>query len=603
MGVKFCAREATPIMDTYNIVLMQPPGYVHSLAFQDVGNLLLHSFRSLGLHAEVRSNAFEPWSMNIVLGYHLLTDTSIFDRCRCIPYQLEQLSEQDGWLTPQQPILLQKSFEIWDFSPRNITFMADRGMTRTRLVPLGFHEQCRTIIKSQEDIDVLFYGSLTPRRRAVIEALAKHCTVKALFGIYGAERDSYIARSRIILNMHQFAAQLMEEVRLSYLLNNHCFIVSEDSPANPYEGAIVTAPYDRLVDSCLRYLSDPAERGRIAEAGFNQFRQRPMAEHLKKVLGPQSLPGDKVTGRQGDKVTERQGDKARGSQTDKANESDAVSSCHPVTLSPCLPVTLSPCLPVSQSPCLGVSLCLIVKNEEANLPVCLNSVAGLVDEIVITDTGSTDRTKEVAARFGARVNDFPWVDDFAAARNAGLEQARGQWIFWLDADDYLDAENRRKLQELFAALPDENVAYSMKYASLTGPAGAGVQIAERLHLFRNRPDIRWRNRVHEQIGPAILESGGTLRPTDIVVWHGGYVDPVHRMRKEERNLRLSRMEVAEQPNDPAVLFHLGRGLLNMNRPAEALPVLQRGLECADPATTMARKMYLQVTRARSNWDS
>src|SRR5882757_3140262 len=85
-----------------------------------------------------------------------------------------------------------------------------------------------------------------------------------------------------------------------------------------------------------------------------------------------------------------------------------------------------------------ISLTMIVRNEENNLPRCLESVRGLFDEIVVVDTGSTDRTAEIARSFGARVFDFVWVDDFAAARNAALARARGAYAFWLDADDRLD---------------------------------------------------------------------------------------------------------------------------------------------------------------------
>src|SRR6516162_9004672 len=109
-----------------------------------------------------------------------------------------------------------------------------------------------------------------------------------------------------------------------------------------------------------------------------------------------------------------------------------------------------------------VSLTMIVKNEEANLAACLESTASLFDEIIVVDTGSTDRTREVAARFGAAVFDFPWCDDFAAARNEALRHAGGDWIFWLDADERLDEANRTELRGLLAALPNENIAYLMK---------------------------------------------------------------------------------------------------------------------------------------------
>src|SRR5262245_717359 len=144
-----------------------------------------------------------------------------------------------------------------------------------------------------------------------------------------------------------------------------------------------------------------------------------------------------------------------------------------------------------------VSLTMIVKNEEANLPDCLTSVADLVDEIVIVDTGSTDRTKEVAARFGARVFNFPWIDDFSAARNETLRHATGEWIFWLDADDRVDEPNRQKLRMLFTGLSDKHIAYSMKYVCrVSDEAGANV-VGEYVRLFPRHNMIRWQYRVHE----------------------------------------------------------------------------------------------------------
>ena len=92
-----------------------------------------------------------------------------------------------------------------------------------------------------------------------------------------------------------------------------------------------------------------------------------------------------------------------------------------------------------------VSLTMIVRDEEQTLPLCLESVRGLFDEIIVVDTGSKDRTKEIALGFGARVIDFAWIDDFAAARNVSLANATGDYVLWLDADDVIEPKQKDKL--------------------------------------------------------------------------------------------------------------------------------------------------------------
>src|SRR5206468_11726649 len=102
---------------------------------------------------------------------------------------------------------------------------------------------------------------------------------------------------------------------------------------------------------------------------------------------------------------------------------------------------------------MSVSLCLTVRNEEQKLAACLQSAAALVDETIVVDTGSTDGTRELAAKLGARVFEFPWCDDFAAARNECIRYATGDYILWMDADERIDDVNRDKLRALFASLP------------------------------------------------------------------------------------------------------------------------------------------------------
>jgi GT2 family glycosyltransferase/tetratricopeptide (TPR) repeat protein len=237
------------------------------------------------------------------------------------------------------------------------------------------------------------------------------------------------------------------------------------------------------------------------------------------------------------------------------------------------------------------SLCMIVKNEAENLPRSLGSAVDLFDDVVVVDTGSTDGTKEVAAQLGARVFDFPWCDSFSAARNAALEHARGDWIFWLDGDDHLDADNHEQLHAMLDGLTDENVAYSMKCLCLPDArTGASTQV-DHIRLFRNHPQIRWQYRVHEQILPAIRACGGEVRFADVVIRHSGYCDTALRQKKLERDLRLLRLEEAEQPHDPFTLFNLGAITQELGRHAEAIPLLRQSLERSQPSDSIVRKLY------------
>jgi hypothetical protein len=238
-----------------------------------------------------------------------------------------------------------------------------------------------------------------------------------------------------------------------------------------------------------------------------------------------------------------------------------------------------------------VSLCLMVKNEQDNLPSCLRSAADLVHEMIVVDTGSTDRTKEVAASLGARVLGFAWVDSFAAARNESLRHATGDWIFWLDGDEYLDEANRQKVRTLFANLGQENAAYSMKQCSAPEVAGGSATVVDQVRLFRNLPEIRWEHRVHEQILPAVRRAGHEVRFTDIAITHTGYEDPAVRHQKTLRNLRLLELELAEQPEHPFTLFNLGWACHDLGRTAEAIPLLCRSLARSQPGDSIVRKGY------------
>lgn len=265
----------------FNIAIVEHPEFKHVAVFHDLARLLSASLQTLGHAVTVQTNRTEGNAVNIVLGYQW---GQAAPGAYWIPFQLEQLSEQNDRLHPQWIQALRKAPEIWDYDPANIAYLNSLGIHNVKHVPLGFHPAMYTVSQVPEDIDVLHYGSVTERRRVVLDALRARCRVQAIFGFYGQERDSFIARSKIVLNMHLYESNIFEQARVSYLLNNRKCVVSEDSPYNPYKAMVVTAPYDQLAERCLELLANHPERERIAIDGAKLFESMPMTDILSRVI-------------------------------------------------------------------------------------------------------------------------------------------------------------------------------------------------------------------------------------------------------------------------------------------------------------------------------
>jgi len=222
-----------------------------------------------------------------------------------------------------------------------------------------------------------------------------------------------------------------------------------------------------------------------------------------------------------------------------------------------------------------VSLCMIVRNEERNLSDCLQPVASLFDEIIIVDTGSQDGTRQIAARFTDCIFDFPWCDDFSAARNESLKQARGQWIFWLDADDRIRPEHAERLRDLFGRLSDQPQTYFMDTV-LHGPyESEGPRLLSHPRLIHRHPSLHWRGRVHEQLQPDLTQLGYEVAWSDVRIDHLGYKDSALRQRKLQRDIRLLRMDYAVDPNEASTLLHLGLAYTELGNHGEARKHLRR----------------------------
>ncbi|MDQ7006938.1 MAG: glycosyltransferase [Acidobacteriota bacterium] len=210
-----------------------------------------------------------------------------------------------------------------------------------------------------------------------------------------------------------------------------------------------------------------------------------------------------------------------------------------------------------------LTLCMIVRDEERFLPACLASATPLVDEIVVVDTGSSDRSVEVARAAGARVIEEPWRDDFSRARNASLEAARGRWVLVLDADERLEPCTRARLDEAIAACGSVEALTVEIRSDLAGGASQSTHI---LRLFSRRPEHRYEGRIHEQIAASIARRCGlpaiSPRRSPLVARHLGYrPDLLAARNKKQRNETLLRAQVRDAPDDPAGWYLLGRELM------------------------------------------
>jgi tetratricopeptide (TPR) repeat protein len=221
---------------------------------------------------------------------------------------------------------------------------------------------------------------------------------------------------------------------------------------------------------------------------------------------------------------------------------------------------------------------MIVRNEEKNLSLCLEPLRSLVDEVIVVDTGSTDNTRQVAEQLGAKVFDFPWVDDFSAARNESLRHATGDWVMWLDADDRLDSEAQAcltALREQFDHQPGD--AYTVQVmSSVLSPTSSGCWVTQ-VRLFRRATGLRWRRRVHEELVPGDSQTPIEMRTSELVVHHVGYEDSARRKQKLHRDLRLLQLDYAVNPDDPLTLFHLAWEHLELGNLTQTARFARRGL--------------------------
>ena len=273
--------------------------------YEELVRSLAQSLSDLGHTCTVRQNGFAADAINILVGstifaarHHSLARA--LEGKPYVLYQLEWLDDKDGLLPewPEYWEILRNAGTIWDYSRGGAEYLRAHGLYNLHHLPPGFHRSMESFRpRPDPDIDVLFFGSPHPRRQRVLDALkSQGLNIVVLHDAFGERRNRYIARSKIVLNIHAWHGPTpLETVRLSFLLANRAFVVSEQAEDNPYEDGVVYAPHAELVHACLDHLRRPsAERDRVAVAGYLAVRKLDMIDMLRMTLdnsGPELLAG------------------------------------------------------------------------------------------------------------------------------------------------------------------------------------------------------------------------------------------------------------------------------------------------------------------------
>ncbi|MBI2425385.1 MAG: glycosyltransferase [Candidatus Hydrogenedentes bacterium] len=225
-----------------------------------------------------------------------------------------------------------------------------------------------------------------------------------------------------------------------------------------------------------------------------------------------------------------------------------------------------------------LSIAMIVKDEALLLPECLQLARQWADEICVVDTGSTDGTLEILAAHGCRTGTMAWNDDFSAARNAAIELCAGDWVFALDADERLRAEDHAALRGLCDAAPDHGVRFITRnytdrsnLADFVAEAGAPEALgfpgwfpSGKVRLFPRRADLRFEGVVHEMINPSLERVGLPILDSPIPVLHYPLLKPeAAHASKRDLYLRLGEAKCAAEPDNPKAFSELGDQLMDM----------------------------------------
>jgi glycosyltransferase involved in cell wall biosynthesis len=252
--------------------------------------------------------------------------------------------------------------------------------------------------------------------------------------------------------------------------------------------------------------------------------------------------------------------------------------------------------PYSRKKKPAVSLCMIIKDEAEHLPRCLHNAKPVVDEIVVVDTGSRDRSADIAQAFGARVFHQPWQNDFSKARNYSLSKATGDWIFVLDGDEVIAPQDYALFQEIVGQDKGQLSAYSIQTRNYSfrintvgwktnigeyreQEAGAGWFPSEKVRLFPNNSGVRFSYSIHEVVEPSLKTSSIPIRKCGLQVHHYGKLKEDLTQHKTKAYSDIERQKLRESAHEPATLRELAIQAAHLGQHAESVDLWHQFLSC------------------------
>ena len=277
----------------FNICIIKPNKYIHSDAYLEIAELLNYSILELKKKSTIVYNFIDTNlnTKNIIFGTHLLNEELIKSIPKnSIVFNTEQLESINEVWKKRIIFFAKQGIELWDYSSFNLDFLKQELKIKGKLFEIGYQKKLQRIkLKNEKEIDVLFYGSINKRRKQIIDKLLKKkIKVKCLFGVYGKERDEWISRSKIVLNLHMYESKIFEIIRVFYLLTNGISVISEFDKNTKFNTKLINGvkhcTYDEIEKNIIFLLENDKERLNLGINGNNLIKKYPQEYFTKSIL-------------------------------------------------------------------------------------------------------------------------------------------------------------------------------------------------------------------------------------------------------------------------------------------------------------------------------